>query len=157
MGFVASIQSCFSSYATFSGRASRSEFWWFQVFMFLAGAALVFTGPGVFLAVAVILPAWAVGTRRLHDIGKSGWNFLWYVIPVLGLILFLIWNTRKGTDGANDYGEDPLRDAAPSPGMRNISAVADKAEQLAKIKVLLESGTINQGEFDRMKAELLGS
>lgn len=156
MSFTASIQSCFSNYVTFTGRAPRSEFWWFQVFMFLAGSALVFTGPGVFLAAALILPAWAVGTRRLHDINKSGWNFLWYAIPVLGLILFLIWNTRRGTEGANDYGANPINESTTSTGMRNISAVADKAEQLARIKVLLESGTINQAEFDRMKAELLG-
>lgn len=155
MTFLESIKSCFSNYATFSGRASRSEFWWFQLFQLVLVAALALTGPGIFLAFATLLPAWAVGVRRLHDIDKSGWNILWYALPGVGLILLLIWNTRRGTEGANDYGQDPFADNMPIKGLSPSATVSDKAEQLAKLKVLLETNAITQAEFDKMKAELL--
>jgi uncharacterized membrane protein YhaH (DUF805 family) len=157
MSFFEAINSCFSHYANFSGRAPRSEFWWFQLFLFLVGAALAFTGPGVFIVIALILPAWAVGARRLHDIDKSGWNILWYAIPVVGLILYFVWNCRPGSDGDNDYGPSPLGSAMPfSLRDRPPSlSIADRAEQLSKIKSLLESGAIDQTEFDRLKGELL--
>jgi uncharacterized membrane protein YhaH (DUF805 family) len=155
MDFAESIKSCFSNYATFSGRASRSEFWWFQLFQLILVAALALTGPGIFLALATLLPAWAVGVRRLHDIDKSGWNILWYVLPGIGLILLLIWNTRRGTEGENGYGQDPLADSAPIRSPSPSATVSDKAEQLAKLKVLLETNAITQVEFDKMKAELL--
>jgi uncharacterized membrane protein YhaH (DUF805 family) len=155
MGFAASISSCFSNYVTFDGRAPRSEFWFFYLFAVIATSALIFTGPGVFLSIAFVLPLWAVGIRRLHDIDKSGWNILWYAIPPVALILIFVWNARRGTKGANDYGQDPLADSpsitAPSP----VSNVADKAEQLTKLKVLLETGAVNQAEFEKMKAEIL--
>lgn len=155
MSFSESIKSCFSNYATFSGRASRSEFWWFHLFLTIALAALTLTGPGVFLALALVLPAWAVGVRRLHDIDKSGWNILFYAIPGVGLILYLFWNTRRGTEGANIYGEDPLAEYMPVKASFGAPTIGDKADQLAKLKVLLETNAITQAEFDRMKAELL--
>lgn len=155
MNFAESIKSCFSNYVTFSGRASRSEFWWFQLFQLMAVSILALTGPGIFLALATLLPAWAVGVRRLHDIDKSGWNILWYFIPVVGVILVLVWNTRRGTEGTNDYGDDPLGGYTPTKSPSPLSSVADKAEQLSKLKVLLESGAVSQAEFDKMKAELL--
>ena len=160
MSFTDSVKSCFSNYATFSGRAPRSEFWWFQLFLFLVGGALAFTGPGVFLTIGLILPAYAVAARRLHDIEKSAWNILWYVIPAVGLILFLLWNCRKGTDGPNDYGADPVTDQIsrrPMMASQSQGTVADKAEQLAKLKGLFESGAITQPEFDKLKADLLAT
>lgn len=155
MDFAGSIKSCFSNYATFSGRASRSEFWWFQLFQLLLIAVLAMTGPGIFLALVTLLPAWAVGVRRLHDIDKSGWNILCYFIPVLGVILILLWNTKRGTDGTNDYGDDPLGGDAPTKPQSSVSSVGEKAEQLSRLKVLLESGAITPTEFDKMKADLL--
>jgi uncharacterized membrane protein YhaH (DUF805 family) len=114
MNFVDSIKSCFSNYATFGGRASRSEFWWFQLFLLIVLTALIFTGPGVLLSLGLVLPSWAVAVRRLHDIDKSGWNILWYAIPLIALILLFVWNCRKGTEGDNDYGQDPLADSGPT-------------------------------------------
>ena len=85
MGFVPAVSSAFRQYAKFSGRACRSEFWWFSLFetvlivvAALADSALntpVFT---VVVLLALLLPSLAVAVRRLHDTGRSGW---WYLIP----------------------------------------------------------------------------
>jgi uncharacterized membrane protein YhaH (DUF805 family) len=109
MGFFKSIGTCFGKYAVFSGRASRSEFWWFFLFSFLL---LAVTSPVPALAGLAILvlffPLFAVGIRRLHDIGKSGWFCLLYPIPIIGLILYLVWNCRGGEPEANRFGPNPL-------------------------------------------------
>ncbi len=115
MGFGAAVRSGFSKYATFSGRARRSEFWWFYLFsilLVLAGTALdaVLGTTGVFYGVtilAVFIPNLAVGVRRLHDIDKSGWAYLLYLIPLVGLILLIVFNCKDGTRGPNKYGADP--------------------------------------------------
>jgi len=50
----------------------------------------------------------AVQVRRLHDIDKSGWNILWFIIPLVGLVLTILWFCRRGTVGDNRFGPDPL-------------------------------------------------
>ena len=74
MDFVQAIKSCLGQYATFSGRASRSEFWWFFLFQVLVMAATSMLGDVIngIASLALLLPALAVGTRRLHDIGRTG-------------------------------------------------------------------------------------
>ncbi len=101
MTFGQSIKTCFSKYVTFSGRATRSEYWWFSLFSFI-----VLWIPFVqFLAFLLILPSWAVAVRRLHDIGKSGWNLLWGIIPFLGG-LYLLWlYIQESQPEANNWGE----------------------------------------------------
>jgi uncharacterized membrane protein YhaH (DUF805 family) len=161
MGFFASIGSCFGKYATFSGRASRSEFWWFFLFCCLVSAPGAILGPFVALvALPLALPSLAVGVRRLHDLDTSGWWILAYPIPIIGLFLFIIWNCRKGAAGENRFGANPLGESSGPAGYTqplSATSMTDKAEQLAKIKNLLEAGTVNQEEFDRMKAEVLAS
>ena len=101
MNFGEAIASCMGKYATFSGTASRSEFWWFYLFTVLLswGAQVVGTitmgleGGVIFGNVvnfAVMIPALAAGCRRLHDIGKSGW---WQLIAltIIGIILLIVW------------------------------------------------------------------
>ncbi len=95
MTFVESIKTCFSKYATFSGRATRSEFWWFWVFTLIASFIPL-------LNLAVIIPAIAVGVRRLHDIGKSGWYMLLALIPVVDLVLLYFFAIEG--QGDNQYG-----------------------------------------------------
>ena len=76
MTFSQAIAACLSNYVSFSGRASRPEFWWFFLFQALASLAASLIGDwlnGV-VALALLLPGLAVGTRRLHDIGKTGWS-----------------------------------------------------------------------------------
>lgn len=104
MNFGTAISTCMGKYATFSGRASRSEFWWFYLFTVLLSWAASITGsamygamdpmaslPGAIVSLALLLPVLSAGCRRLHDIGKSGWWQLIMLIPLLGLILLIVW------------------------------------------------------------------
>jgi len=87
MSFGEAIKSVFSKYAVFSGRARRSEYWYFYLFTFLVSLVLgciPFLGLLSFLwSLAIIIPSIAVSVRRFHDIGKSGWNYLFFAIPEL--------------------------------------------------------------------------
>lgn len=60
-------------------------------------------------AIVVFLPGLSVTIRRLHDIDKSGWWILVGLIPLIGSIIILIWLVRRGSDGPNRFGEDPLQ------------------------------------------------
>lgn len=92
MTFGDSIKTCFSKYADFNGRASRSEYWWFVLFIVLVSVVLsMFRLPllsGLF-SLATILPSIAAAARRLHDTDKTGWLQLIALIPVLGWIAMI--------------------------------------------------------------------
>ena len=102
-------------YAVFNGRASRSEFWYFTLFQMIIVIGLMLielsmgmTGIiGMIASLALLLPAIAVGVRRLHDTDKSGWWMLLAIVPIVSLIL-IIFFVKKGTDGDNRFGSDPL-------------------------------------------------
>lgn len=100
MTFGESIQTCFSKYADFSGRASRSEYWWWFLFVFLATlmASVVSDKISALFSLAVMLPGLAVGARRLHDIDKSGWFQLLFLVPVIGWIVVIYWATRESVE-----------------------------------------------------------
>lgn len=94
-------------YAQFSGRARRSEFWYFHLFSLIISLVLVGIGFAIkfpFLSniysLVVLLPSLAVGVRRMHDVGKSGWFLL---IPIYSLILAC----TDGEPVSNKYGSDP--------------------------------------------------
>ena len=137
-GFFESIGICIIKYAVFTGRASRSEFWWWSLFQFLIVAAfdamvipqqireLVNTAStgvippldttqatvqliGTLFSLVLFLPTVAVTVRRLHDIGKSGWWYFYGLIPLLGWFSMLAWMCRKGTEGSNRFGADPQK------------------------------------------------
>ncbi|MFM8279926.1 MAG: DUF805 domain-containing protein [Candidatus Limnocylindrus sp.] len=100
-----------SAYAQFSGRASRSEYWWFFLFTLLAQSAAtvvdVAIGVDLFanlLTIAFFIPNLALIARRLHDVGRSGWWFL-IVFTIIGAFLLLYWLIRPGDTGANAHGE----------------------------------------------------
>ena len=116
MDFQTSIKTCFKKYADFSGRASRSEFWWFELFLFIGAIVTVIIdtmmlgytfedyGPiNIIFTVVTSLPAIAVGARRLHDINRSGW---WQLIAltVIGIILLIIWWATVGENKKNNHG-----------------------------------------------------
>ena len=108
MDFQTSIKTCFKKYADFSGRASRSEFWWFELFLLIGSIVTMIIdimmlgytfeddGPiQIIFAVVTFLPVIAVGARRLHDINRSGW---WQLIAFtgIGIILLIIWWATVG-------------------------------------------------------------
>ena len=104
MNFGQAISTCLSRYATFTGRSSRPEFWWFFLFQILASAAASMLGetPAALVSLALLLPALAVGTRRLHDIGKSGW---WQLIMLtgIGFLLLIFWWVQPTAEGSNAH------------------------------------------------------
>ena len=119
MNFPQAIASCFRKYAVFSGRASRSEYWYWILFYFLGAivtgildAAILQTPRGGFFsnvfALIIFLPLLAVEVRRLHDVNRSGWWIL-IAFTFVGLIYpLLVWKCTKGTAGPNRFGGDPL-------------------------------------------------
>lgn len=94
MTFYESILTCLKKYAEFNGRASRSEFWWFALFIALVASALAYVSQtlvSIFL-IATLLPLLAVGARRLNDSGKSAWWQLFLLAPVGGIVLLgFLW------------------------------------------------------------------
>ncbi len=121
MTFTQSITTCFSKYATFSGRASRSEFWWFYLFSILlqwgatiVGAILFIGGSGSDMAIGadllggivslvLLMPSLTVSARRLHDIGRSGW-WLLIAFTIIGIFVLLYWWCKAGDNNENNYG-----------------------------------------------------
>lgn len=138
MTFFASIKVCFKKYVTFSGRASRAEYWWFALFVLVAfwslrllDEVLHTTGSmmypslvantlgdnGLFsflFGYAAFLPYLAVTARRFHDIEKSGWTQLVMLVPLVGSLIIIYFFVQKGTEGANRFGPDPLSDSRHS-------------------------------------------
>jgi len=106
-------------YADFNGRASRKEYWMFVLFNFIISIIAVIIdvilelemegiGPIFIIYFFVIfIPRIAVGVRRLHDSGKSGWMMLIVLIPMIGIIWYIILMTIDSDFGENQYGEDP--------------------------------------------------
>ena len=99
------ISACFSKYATFSGRATRSEFWYFYLFYILVIVAVSLIDPttsgllGNLVFLGFIIPMTAAGCRRMHDVGKSGW---FQLVPFYNLFLLC-----SETQGDNQYGARP--------------------------------------------------
>lgn len=101
-------------YAVFSGRARRSEYWYFVLFYIILYA--VFLGVGIaikapaivaIVALGLLLPAWGVTVRRLHDTGRSGWWILIGIVPLVGGIVLLVFQVMDSQPGANEYGPNP--------------------------------------------------
>jgi uncharacterized membrane protein YhaH (DUF805 family) len=108
-----------SKYADFSGRARRMEYWMFTLVILIVIVCLaVITGllsmgHGVHsvlvlvYSLAVFIPSLAVGVRRLHDTGRSGWYLLITIIPLIGWLILLYFQLQEGERHANEYGPDP--------------------------------------------------
>lgn len=114
MGFIEAIKTCLRKYVDANGRALRSEYWYFYLFLIL-GVIITsildsLTGLFVFTLIfylAMILPMLMVTIRRLHDVGKSGWWILISLVPIVSLIL-LYWMIIEGDKGDNEFGPHPL-------------------------------------------------
>ncbi len=108
-------------YAEFSGRSRRKEYWMYalinMVIVFvieIAGFAMMKNAVGMILfgllgiyCLATLIPSLAVGIRRLHDTGKSGWWLLISFVPFVGFIILLIFLVKDSDAGANLYGPNP--------------------------------------------------
>lgn len=109
MDFKQSVTTCLRKYADFNGRGSRSEFWWFMLACVVA-QLLVQTILGPWIAMlfnlALLVPSLSAGARRLHDMGKSGWLQLLWLVPLIGWAILIYWLVQP-TVGANEYGEGP--------------------------------------------------
>lgn len=117
MDFGHAIKTCINKYATFSGRAGRPEFWWFFLFQVIVLAVASMLGETVYVlsTLALLLPALAVGARRLHDVRKSAWFLLLGFIPVIGFLILLYWCAQPSDPQANEYG--PLPGAGETPAL----------------------------------------
>ena len=98
-----------NKYAQFDGRARRAEFWFFSLFYAVINTVLgLIWDPLTWIfSIATIIPGIAITARRLHDINKSGWCQLLFLIPLVNLVLIFLWLCKAGDTGANQYGEDP--------------------------------------------------
>ena len=118
MTFSEAISSGFHNYVGFSGRASRSEFWYWVLFTVLVGIVASIIDFGVLSSDAspissiwslvTFLPSLAMGVRRLHDTDRSGWWWLIAFIPLIGFIVLIVFWCFEGTRGPNRFGPDPL-------------------------------------------------
>ena len=134
MSFTDAVRTCISKFATFDGRATRSEFWWFYLFAVLVGfvgyvpililtligasanegaisgiftiLTVIFWIVWLIVVIALYIPLLAVGSRRLHDRGQSGWLQLLYLVPC-GSIVLIVFFVMEGTPGDNAYGPKP--------------------------------------------------
>jgi uncharacterized membrane protein YhaH (DUF805 family) len=125
MNFLDAVRAGLTKFLSIKGRASRSEFWYYQLFVIVFSAALVAASVGIhalaptvdqalgiafWLAYATMgLTSYASIARRLHDRNRSAWHVLWMFAPVFGPLVILIWCCKKGVAGDNHYGKDPLR------------------------------------------------
>jgi len=124
VSFTDAIRDGFSKYVTFSGRSSRSAYWWwylFGVLVLVVSLAIDYAlGAGgilyVLVALAMLLPNLAVLVRRLHDAGHSGWWLLIGLLPLIGAIVLLVF-TLQGSDQPNQWGNGPDERAAAAPGL----------------------------------------
>lgn len=103
MLFGQAVSSFFRNYVNFSGRASRSEFWYSMLFVVAASVVARFIDPfgvaGAIVNLGTFLPSAAVAARRLHDINRSGWHQLLSMVFPIGSIAMLAWYCREAPDG----------------------------------------------------------
>ena len=102
--FKEAVKAGFKKYFSGRGRANRVEFWMWWLFVLIATAFVVV---GWLMLPVIIIPTISVTVRRLHDVGKSGWNVILSLIPVVNLyIIYLL--ARRGDKGDNRYGFSPV-------------------------------------------------
>jgi uncharacterized membrane protein YhaH (DUF805 family) len=118
VGFTEAISDGFSKYATFSGRSSRAAYWWWFLFVVIVDVIAYAISAAIkapilyyLVALAFLVPNLAIGVRRLHDTGRSGWWILIGLIPFVGWIVLLVFYLMP-SEGPNQYGQAP--DTAPA-------------------------------------------
>ena len=126
MGFAEAVRTCLQKYVGFSGRARRSEYWWFFLFNIIVSIVASILDSvlgtmsdetnigviGTIASLALLLPSIAVGIRRLHDTSRSGWWILIGLIPIVGWIILIVFYVQD-SHAENQYGPSP-KAAAPA-------------------------------------------
>tara|TARA_Y100000996_G_scaffold394212_1_gene358355 strand:+ start:88 stop:462 length:375 start_codon:yes stop_codon:yes gene_type:complete len=123
MTFSDSVSTCLKKYFVFEGRASRSEYWWFQLIVspsYLISTILENEIGYFFLGITLftLIPAISAGVRRLHDTNRSGFFLLISFIPFIGGLVLLFFLIPEGTKGKNKFGPDPLKRVARKRGKK---------------------------------------
>ncbi len=120
MSIGQSISYCLNNYTNFNGRGSRSEFWWFFLAAFVTaivlqgilsvilGDSFLYSILALIVGLAIAIPLYAAGARRMHDTGKSGWLQLLVLIPCVGIFIMLFLWAQQGQPGDNQYGPPPV-------------------------------------------------
>jgi uncharacterized membrane protein YhaH (DUF805 family) len=123
MTFADAVRSVLTQYATFTGRARRSEFWWFVLFNAMVSVVVSIIGSAAhtsilstIVSLALLLPGLAVSVRRLHDTGRSGWWVLLDLVPLVGWIVLLVFCAQDSQPGTNAHGPSP-KEAGSIPGV----------------------------------------
>ena len=114
MTFSDSVSTCLKKYFVFQGRASRSEYWWFQLIVspsYFVSTILENEIGYFFLGITLftLMPAISAGVRRLHDTNRSGFFLLISFIPFIGGLVLLFFLIPEGTKGKNRFGPDSLK------------------------------------------------
>lgn len=123
MGIGEAIRSGLNNSFNPQGRASVSQFWWYALFLYIIGGVLGWFGGRIqstgveqtwlgiifeIFSLICLISLICASIRRLHDTGKSGWNVLWYFLPLIGWIIEIILLCRGSQPGDNKYGPQPL-------------------------------------------------
>jgi len=151
--FGEAIKICFTKYFDFSGRAPRSEYWFWTLFvtpvsiiLSAAGAASPqLYGLYILFSLGVLVPGIAVVVRRLHDRGRSGWWFLVGLLPITGSVILFVWMCL----GARDTSSVVLNSQ-----MQRKSSISN-VEILERLQKLKESGAISAEEFELEKSKIV--
>ena len=122
MGFAEAVKVGLNKFYDPYGRASRSEFWWYWLFLIIISGVIGVIGGfleavgeeqvwiGIILqclSLVLCISILCAEIRRLHDIGKSGWNLLWNLIPLFGAIYVIVLLCMASQPGENKYGPEP--------------------------------------------------
>ena len=133
------------NYINFNGRARRTEFWMFTLVHIIIIFLSLFLGPLPFILymLLTIMPAVAVGIRRLHDTGRSGWWILAANVPIL-FVIYYYYMVLEGDQGANIYGDSPKESY-----MDRLMNDIDTSSQSSTSS--LRQGSVNLSELDPVK------
>ena len=152
------IDNFFTKYADFSGRARRKEYWLFLlyysiaivVFGFIDGTTHNYIGDskiGILSCILyffMVIPAWAVCFRRLHDTGRSGWWILIGFIPIIGSIVLLIFLCTASDNGENKYGESPFASTVRPDRSRQDSVITTLPKPQQHTNILTKAPVRNE-------------
>ena len=108
VGFLDAVKLFFSHYSDFKGRSRRSEYWWVVLFNAIVGGIIgaISTTLSSIWSLVILVPTLAIIARRLHDVGRSGWFYLWILLPLAGPIIVLIQLLKDSAED-NQWGPNP--------------------------------------------------